>query len=156
MANGVIVKAVAVWEGEMEIGGVKTHGSFEVFDSGDSWEFLFGKPLLTDFNATHEYKADTVTVENKGLMALLKNQNDTNGIDNEEHQHCKKEEQIQPSESEVYFTKEEPNYNTSTITEIKLDAIKKNDNVFTRHTDPWKKERVDENTQTSHSGIRLK
>ena len=74
MANGAIVRAIAAWEGEMEIGGVKTQGSFEVFDSGDSWEFLFGKPLLAAFNAIHEYKTDTVTVESRGSKAVLKNQ----------------------------------------------------------------------------------
>lgn len=71
MANGVIVRANAFWEGEIEIKGVRTHSSFEVFDSGDSWEFLFGKPLLTVFNAVHDYKNDTVTVENKGATATL-------------------------------------------------------------------------------------
>ena len=50
------MRAKAVWEGEMEIKGVRTHSSFEVFDSGDNWEFLFGKPLLAAFNAIHNYK----------------------------------------------------------------------------------------------------
>jgi hypothetical protein len=158
MANGVIVAAIAAWEGEMEIGGVKTHGSFEVFDSGDSWEFLFGKPLLTAFNATHKYKADTVTVESRGITAVLENQINGTNITNKEHQHSKKKGRSDLSKSEdatlpehmsrkttsVYATTEESGDDTSTITEIELDAIKENNNVFTRHTDPWKKERVEE------------
>ena len=32
MANGIVVGATAVWEGVMEVEGVKTHASFEVFE----------------------------------------------------------------------------------------------------------------------------
>ena len=76
MADGSIVKAIATWEGEMEIKGVMTRGSFEVFDSGNNWDFLFGKTLLTAFNAVHDYKVDEVTVESGGNKATLKNQFD--------------------------------------------------------------------------------
>ena len=38
----------------------------------------------------------------------------------------------------------EPEDNPTTTTEVNIDALKKDDNVFTRLTHPWKKERVDE------------
>ena len=74
MADGTLVKPKAVWEGKMEIGGVRVVGSFEVFDSGGSWEFLLGKPLLTALHAVHKYSHNTVTIENNGLSAVLNNQ----------------------------------------------------------------------------------
>ena len=74
MAEGSIVKPKAVWEGQMEIGGVQVFGSFKVFESGGSWEFLLGKPTLTALHSIHEYMGDTITIENKGLSAVLKNQ----------------------------------------------------------------------------------
>ena len=74
MADGSLVKPLAVWEGELEIEGVRVHGSFEVFESGSNWDFLLGKPLLTAFHTIHEYTRDTVTIENNGLKAVLKNQ----------------------------------------------------------------------------------
>jgi hypothetical protein len=178
MADGTIVGALAVWEGEMEIEGVRAHGSFEVFDSGNNWEFLLGKPLLTAFNSIHEYKNDTVTIENKGLTATLKNQ-----VDETKEQHKTEPESTTPErrnlvgnvetfpQREVHFQLhsnaenpseitdtgnpnkteptpahiiiEETDDDTSTTTEIEVDALKDSENIFTRHTDPWKKERVD-------------
>ena len=76
MADGSIVKPKAVWEGRMEIGSVQVYSSFEVFESGGSWEFLLGKPLLTALHAVHEYTGDTMTIENKGISAVLENQID--------------------------------------------------------------------------------
>ena len=178
MANGVIVKAVAVWEGEMEIDGVKACGSFEVFDSGGSWEFLFGKPLLTRFNAIHEYKTDTVTVESRGVKAVLENQTKRTKVQDEANQMNGKEEtkstvgdeETSPSrevttkthvdkelrinavpienveETPVYITTEDmdSDIDTSTIAEIEVEGLQDNKDIFTRATQPWKKERVDE------------
>jgi hypothetical protein len=49
MGNGTIVPSLAVWEGRMQLGKVIIEGKFEVFDSGGSWAFLLGKPLLRLF-----------------------------------------------------------------------------------------------------------
>ena len=46
MGNGIIVPSAAVWKGKMQLGKVTVEGEFEVFDSGDSWAFLLGKPAL--------------------------------------------------------------------------------------------------------------
>ncbi|KAJ7816556.1 hypothetical protein B0H13DRAFT_2380350 [Mycena leptocephala] len=37
MADGTLVDSVAHWEGLIEIGGARTHGGFEVFDSRGAW-----------------------------------------------------------------------------------------------------------------------
>ena len=62
MGNGTIVPSLAVWRGEMRLGRVTIEGEFEVFDSGGSWAFLLGKPLLRSFRATQAYWPDTVTI----------------------------------------------------------------------------------------------
>jgi hypothetical protein len=46
MGNGTIVPSLAVWKAKMRLGNVMIEGEFEVFDSGGSWAFLLGKPLL--------------------------------------------------------------------------------------------------------------
>ena len=49
MANGIIVPSQGVWKGQLELGGLQSEGEFEVFDSGGSWEFLFGKAAVMLF-----------------------------------------------------------------------------------------------------------
>jgi hypothetical protein len=46
MANGALVPSQAAWTGTFKIKGVKACGTFEVFNSGSGWSFLFGKPML--------------------------------------------------------------------------------------------------------------
>jgi hypothetical protein len=62
MANGALVPSVGYWEGYIRFGGVRVRASFEVFPSGGSWSFLFGKPLLEAFGAVHDYATDTIMV----------------------------------------------------------------------------------------------
>jgi hypothetical protein len=65
MGNGVIVPSLAVWRGKMKLGKVVIEGEFEVFDSGGSWAFLLGKPLLRLFRAKQAYGPDTVSIWDK-------------------------------------------------------------------------------------------
>ncbi|KIM35431.1 hypothetical protein M413DRAFT_50694, partial [Hebeloma cylindrosporum] len=74
MADGSIVKSLGTWEGEIEVEGVRVYGSFEIFDSRGSWDFLLGKRLLGAFKAVHDYGTDEVTVQGKGGLTVLKNQ----------------------------------------------------------------------------------
>ena len=62
MGNGTIVPSQAVLRGRMRLGGVAIEGEFEVFDSGGSWAFLLGKPLLHLFQAKQLYGPDTVSI----------------------------------------------------------------------------------------------
>jgi hypothetical protein len=74
MANGVLVRSHAKWSGMLKLEGTKAQGTFEVFDSGGGWSFLFGKPLLKAFKAQHEYEQDTIQVRSEGCEAMLTNQ----------------------------------------------------------------------------------
>ncbi|THU92472.1 hypothetical protein K435DRAFT_593696, partial [Dendrothele bispora CBS 962.96] len=62
MADGHLVPAIASWSGTVSIKGIEAPASFEVFDSGGSWSLLFGKPLLEQFKAVHEYQNDTIRI----------------------------------------------------------------------------------------------
>ena len=55
MGNRTIIPSLAVWEGRIQLGEVIVRGEFEVFNSGGSWDFLLGKPLLKAFHAKQEY-----------------------------------------------------------------------------------------------------
>lgn len=75
MGNGVIIPSLAVWEGSIQLGEVTVRGEFEVFDSGGSWAFLLGKPLLKAFHAEQDYREDTVTIRgNNGKEEKLLNE----------------------------------------------------------------------------------
>ena len=73
MGNGVIVPSLAVWRGKMQLGKATIEGEFEVFDSGGSWVFLMGKPLLRSFEAEQAYWLDTVSIcgENEEKETLI-------------------------------------------------------------------------------------
>src|ERR1700678_752120 len=62
MGNGVLVPSLAVWRGRVRLKEVTVEGEFEVFDSGGSWAFLLGKPLLRSFRAEQAYEPDTVSI----------------------------------------------------------------------------------------------
>jgi hypothetical protein len=42
--------------------GITVEGEFEVLDSGGSWAFLLGKPLLRSFQALQDFETDTATI----------------------------------------------------------------------------------------------
>ncbi|GAW10535.1 retrotransposon-like family member (retr-1) partial [Lentinula edodes] len=82
MANGSVVPGKACWMGRVNNQGAEVEGGFEVFDSGGSWNFLFGKPLLEKFAAVHDYQKDSILLRgrkgnirevfNEGLGAAIK------------------------------------------------------------------------------------
>ena len=73
MANGIIVPLQGVWKGVLELGGLRSVGEFEVFESGGSWEFLFGKPLLRHFKVLHNFGMHMVTIQVVQKSMVLRN-----------------------------------------------------------------------------------
>jgi hypothetical protein len=75
MGNGMIVPSLAVWHGKMQLGNTTVEGEVEVFDSGGSWAFLLGKPMLRQFQATQAYGPDTVSIRSpEGKTETLRNE----------------------------------------------------------------------------------
>ncbi|KAJ7606297.1 hypothetical protein DFH06DRAFT_1019442, partial [Mycena polygramma] len=73
MADGSEVPSTGFWEGYIRFGGARVWAAFEVFPSGGSWSFLFGKPLLEAFGAIHDYAADTITVRGDAGLTVVPN-----------------------------------------------------------------------------------
>jgi hypothetical protein len=74
MANGALVSLRGYWDGYVRFGGARVQMVFEVFPSGGSWSFLFGKPLLERFAAVHNYGTDTIKIPGKtGVMTEVRN-----------------------------------------------------------------------------------
>jgi transposase InsO family protein len=74
MANGSLTRSEAAWTGTVELEGVTTTGTFEVFDSGGGWSFLLGKPMLQSFRAHHDYERDEIQVSDIKRSTVLTNQ----------------------------------------------------------------------------------
>ncbi|KAJ7112632.1 hypothetical protein C8R44DRAFT_573383, partial [Mycena epipterygia] len=73
MANGELVAPFGQWEGTVDVGGVRIQGVFDIFNSGGSWEVLFGKPLQAELGVVHDVKADVVVANVGGRSATLRN-----------------------------------------------------------------------------------
>ncbi|KAJ7106684.1 hypothetical protein C8R44DRAFT_638333, partial [Mycena epipterygia] len=73
MANGDLVPSMGLWEGYIRFGGKRVCACFEVFPSGGSWSFLFGKPLLEGFGAVHDYAVDLITVPGENGPTVVLN-----------------------------------------------------------------------------------
>ena len=74
VANGTIIRLEAKWNGKVEVNGISTDVTFEVFDSGGKWGFLFRKTLLEKFKAKHDYETDTITLQGVGGETVIHNQ----------------------------------------------------------------------------------
>ena len=62
MANRSCVPLAGRWVGDVYLGTQMVKSSFEVFPSGGGWSLLFGKPLLKQFRAVHNYENDTICI----------------------------------------------------------------------------------------------
>ena len=75
MGDGTLIQSLAVWRGRVQLGEITVEGKFEVFDSGGSWAFLLGKPLLWSFRAKQAYWPDTVSIrDNNNKKEMLANE----------------------------------------------------------------------------------
>ena len=134
IANRVIVRSEARWEGEVEVKGVRARTAFEVLDSGGKWDFLFGKTLLEAFAAVHDYGTDEITIKGVGGMTMLHNQWHSTAAQPQtasEAPICIVTDDIQPTGDEE-------------LAEVNVEALLDNSSLFTHTTHPYKEERVQE------------
>ena len=161
MANGAQVKSLATWTGTVELEGIKTQNTFEIFDSGGGWSFLFGKPMLWAFHALHNFRNDTVTlVRNKNQVTVLTNQIDhpyyatlaTRGLQPalDWKQHRAKQNRTVPAhkmeETKPVMTIEDGTERTdqeAQWTEIPTDQLGTKGEPFTRQTMPFNPKRIE-------------
>jgi len=74
MADGRRVFSDGRWCGNVTLGGRTVKSCFEVFPSGGGWSLLFGKPLLKQFEAIHDYGNDTLKIPSNGTWTTLLNE----------------------------------------------------------------------------------
>jgi hypothetical protein len=74
MADGTLVPSHGQWIGDVILGGHMVRGTFEVFPSGGGWSLLFGKPLLKQFKAVHDYETDTLMIPRDGVWTTIVNE----------------------------------------------------------------------------------
>jgi hypothetical protein len=78
MANGAKIPSQGQWTGDVDLVGLHKRATFEVFPSGGNWSLLFGKPLLQQYKAIHNYKDDTLSIPHNGGWRTILNDNNTN------------------------------------------------------------------------------
>lgn len=76
MADGSHVPSDGRWIGNVTLGGHTVKGAFEIFPSGGGWSLLFGKPLLKQYQAIHDYKNDTINIPVNGNWVTIANECD--------------------------------------------------------------------------------
>jgi len=74
MADGARIASRGCWMGDVTLGGKTARASFEIFPSGGGWSLLFGKPLLEQFKAVHDYSNDTLSIPLNGEWQTLVNE----------------------------------------------------------------------------------
>jgi hypothetical protein len=74
MADGARVSSHGRWFGDVSLGGRTARAGFEIFPSGGGWSLLFGKPLLQQFQAVHDYGNDTLMIPLNGGWNTLTNE----------------------------------------------------------------------------------
>jgi hypothetical protein len=130
----LVVQSEARWEGEVEVEGIRAKLAFEVFDSGGKWDFLFGKSLLETFKAIHNYERDEIILKETNKTATLYNQS-----------HIMHSQTKHPESPICVVTGEtqQPEDDNQPM-EVDMDAFQGDGSLFTRMTDPFKCERVQE------------
>jgi hypothetical protein len=74
MTDGARVSSHGRWFGNVSLGGQTARAGFEIFPSGGGWSLLFGKPLLQQFQAVHDYSNDTLMIPLNGSWSTLVNE----------------------------------------------------------------------------------
>jgi hypothetical protein len=81
MADGARISSHGRWSGDVSLGGRTARAAFEIFPSRGGWSLLFGKPLLQQFKAIHDYGDDTLMIPSNGSWSTLVNKSPRQGSD---------------------------------------------------------------------------
>jgi len=73
MADGARVLSHGRWIRDVTLGGQTARTGFEIFSSGGGWSLLFGKPLLRQFRAIHDYGEDKLMIPLNNQWTTLVN-----------------------------------------------------------------------------------
>jgi hypothetical protein len=73
VANGSKITPMGCWTGTVKVGKVGARSSFEVFDCGDAFDVILGKPWLKAVKAKHDYSTDEITISHNGESDIISN-----------------------------------------------------------------------------------
>lgn len=73
VANGSRIAPLGCWTGTVKVGKVGAPSSFEIFDCGDAFDVILGKPWLKAVKAKHDYSTDEITISHNGENDIIRN-----------------------------------------------------------------------------------
>lgn len=73
VANGTKITPLGQWHGTVRVGNIGAPSSFEVFDCGDAFDVILGKPWLKSVKAVHDYGTDEITIHHNGQSEVIPN-----------------------------------------------------------------------------------
>ena|SRR5882762_2068878 len=73
VASGSRIKPLGRWTGTVKVGKIGAPSSFEVFDCGDAFNVILGKPWLKAVKAIHDYLTDEITISRNGESDTILN-----------------------------------------------------------------------------------
>ncbi|KAJ7810015.1 hypothetical protein B0H14DRAFT_2292862, partial [Mycena olivaceomarginata] len=73
VASGKRIVPMGRWWGDVQVGGVRVSAWFEVFDCGDTFDVILGKPWLHAVRATHDYNQDQIHIQTGDGEAVICN-----------------------------------------------------------------------------------
>ncbi|KAJ6506516.1 hypothetical protein C8R45DRAFT_773390, partial [Mycena sanguinolenta] len=73
VASGNKITPFGRWWGEVSVGGVSASAWFEIFECGNAFDILLGKPWLHSVRASHNYETDEISIHSQGKKTLLAN-----------------------------------------------------------------------------------
>lgn len=136
MANGAQAQSQATWSGKIELGRRVEEGSFEVFESGNGWEFLFGKPLLWLFQISQNFATDEITLPATEDSPPIVLKNEGNQTQQPKPPDMNKQEEWT---QEMIININNPPHDPIMTP---INVVQDDTSIFTRQSNPFKQEHV--------------
>ena len=73
VANGSTIMPLGRWHGTVRVGNIGAPSWFEVFECGNAFDVILGKPWLKAVKAVHDYSTDEITITHDGESKTIPN-----------------------------------------------------------------------------------
>ena len=73
VANGTTITPLGRWHGTVRVGNIGAPSWFEVFECGNAFDVILGKPWLKAVKAVHDYSTDEITITQGGETETIPN-----------------------------------------------------------------------------------
>ncbi|GLB40100.1 hypothetical protein LshimejAT787_0706100 [Lyophyllum shimeji] len=72
VANGAKTPLLGTWTGMVKVGGTIVNTTFEVFNCGEAFDVILGKPWLKQMRAIHDYETDLILLRGPAATETTK------------------------------------------------------------------------------------